>query len=109
VDEGWFLESIAADESRRVHPVARLPFRVGRDPGNDLVVDARGLSRLHAVIEADAGGPLRVTDLGSTNGTFVNRERWRRTTSSTLATPSSGSAWRRAPASPAGRSTTAAR
>jgi len=75
VESGWFLESIAADGSRRVQPILQLPFTVGRDPGNDLAVDARGLSRHHATIDLAAGGQLRVTDQGSTNGTFVNRER----------------------------------
>lgn len=75
LSDGWYLESIAADGSHVAHAIRRLPFRVGRDAANDLVVDARGLSRQHAVIDTDASGRLQVTDLGSTNGTFVNRER----------------------------------
>lgn len=75
MDKAWILESIAADGSRRVQPVSVLPFRIGRDPGNDLVVDARGLSRQHATLALDAAGRLFVSDGGSTNGTYVNRER----------------------------------
>ncbi len=76
MNKAWFLESVAADGSHITQPIRALPFRVGRDPaGNHLVVDARGLSRLHAVIELDAQGRLQITDQGSTNGTFVNRER----------------------------------
>lgn len=76
MEKHWFLESIAADGSHVMEPVRKLPFRIGRDPAvNDFVVDARGLSRQHAVLEADASGKLRLTDLGSTNGTFLNRER----------------------------------
>ena len=75
MSDAWYLESIAADGSHVAHVIRRLPFRVGRDAANDLVVDARGLSRQHAVIDTDASGRLQVTDLGSTNGTFVNRER----------------------------------
>lgn len=75
MDATWLLESVAADGLRMTRPILRLPFRVGRDAGNDLAVDARGLSRQHAVIDVDANGRLQVTDLGSTNGTFVNRER----------------------------------
>ena len=74
-DKAWFLESIAADGSHRRQPIRTLPFRVGRDAGNELVVDAAGLSRHHATVHADAAGNLSVTDQGSTNGTFVNRER----------------------------------
>lgn len=75
LSDAWYLESIAADGSHVAHAIRKLPFRVGRDVANDLVVDARGLSRMHAVIDTDASGRLQVTDLGSTNGTFVNRER----------------------------------
>ncbi len=76
MNKDWFLESVAADGSHITQTIHQLPFRIGRDAAlNDLVVDARGLSRLHAVLDADASGRLRLTDQGSTNGTFVNRER----------------------------------
>jgi EAL domain-containing protein (putative c-di-GMP-specific phosphodiesterase class I) len=75
VDKAWFLESVATDGSRLTHPIGKLPFRVGREAGNDLTVDARGLSRAHAEFQADGAGGLRLADLDSTNGTFVNRER----------------------------------
>jgi EAL domain-containing protein (putative c-di-GMP-specific phosphodiesterase class I) len=75
VVKAWFLESIASDGSHRMQPIRHLPFRIGRDVGNDLAVDAGGLSRRHAEIDEDISGRLRVTDLDSTNGTFVNRER----------------------------------
>jgi len=71
----WLLESIAADGSCVVQALERWPYRVGRDAGNDLAVDARGLSRQHAQLSVDAQGRLWLADLGSTNGTFVNRER----------------------------------
>jgi len=77
VDTAWFLESLATDGSRLTHAIGKLPFRVGREAGNDLTVDARGLSRAHAEFQADASGQLRLADLDSTNGTFVNRERIR--------------------------------
>jgi EAL domain-containing protein (putative c-di-GMP-specific phosphodiesterase class I) len=73
--QDWFLESIAADGSHRRHPIHQLPFRIGREQGNEFVVDAAGLSRQHATIGAEPGGRLLLTDLGSTNGSFVNRER----------------------------------
>lgn len=71
----WFLESIAADGSRVTHRIDRLPFSVGRDAGTDLTIEGAGLSRRHAELQSDGGDGLLLVDLGSTNGTFVNRER----------------------------------
>lgn len=72
---GWFLEGVAADGSHVEHEIAHLPFTIGRDVGNHLVVTALGLSRRHAELAQADGEALRLADLGSTNGTFVNRER----------------------------------
>ena len=47
---------------------------VGTLDSNDLVVDADGVSRVHAVIER-FGDLWCVRDLGSRNGTFVNGDR----------------------------------
>jgi pSer/pThr/pTyr-binding forkhead associated (FHA) protein len=44
---------------------------IGRGEENTLVVSSDQASRRHASIRADAGGHL-LSDLGSTNGTFVN-------------------------------------
>ncbi len=71
----WFLEGVAADGSHTVHEVMVVPFRVGRDPTSELAPAAPGLSRQHAVLVATEDGRLRITDLGSTNGTYVNRVR----------------------------------
>jgi EAL domain-containing protein (putative c-di-GMP-specific phosphodiesterase class I) len=75
VNKAWFLEGVASDGSRLTHPLHTLPFRVGRDPANELSVDARGLSRQHAEFLAGPNGELVLRDLDSTNGTYVNRER----------------------------------
>ena len=47
---------------------------VGTLESNDVVVDADGVSRVHAVFER-LGDAWCVRDLGSRNGTFVNGER----------------------------------
>lgn len=73
--EAWFLESVATDSSRVTHAIAKLPFRIGRDAGADLAVEARGLSRQHAEFREESLGRLLLVDLGSTNGTWVNRQR----------------------------------
>jgi pSer/pThr/pTyr-binding forkhead associated (FHA) protein len=44
---------------------------IGRNPGNDILIENVGVSRRHAVIRW-AGGQAVVEDLGSANGTFVN-------------------------------------
>jgi EAL domain-containing protein (putative c-di-GMP-specific phosphodiesterase class I) len=75
VDTKWFLETIATDGSHMKHNVGEFPFRVGRDASNHLAVAALGLSRHHAELSEDITGRLRLTDLDSTNGTFVNRNR----------------------------------
>jgi EAL domain-containing protein (putative c-di-GMP-specific phosphodiesterase class I) len=71
----WFLESLVEGgrQLRRValHP---LPYRIGRRPGLDLTLSSDGVSKEHAEIYMD-GGALRVRDLGSKNGTFLNRKK----------------------------------
>ena len=51
-----------------------LPFRVGRRPSPMLTLLSDSVSTEHAEFYL-AGEALRVRDLGSTNGTFVNRRR----------------------------------
>lgn len=74
MDSSWFIEYVAPDGSRAQHWLRRLPFRIGRETSNDLALIAAGLSRHHAEIVADDSGQLRLLDLKSTNGSFVNRE-----------------------------------
>ncbi len=44
---------------------------IGRDPSSDVVIEHSGVSRTHAAILGSAHG-YSITDLNSTNGTFVN-------------------------------------
>jgi hypothetical protein len=48
---------------------------VGREEDCDLVIEGEKVSRRHAAFERLPDGRWQVTDLGSTNGTFVNGER----------------------------------
>lgn len=45
---------------------------VGRGGRADLQIDNVAISRMHARLERTSAGTLRVTDLGSTNGTYIN-------------------------------------
>jgi EAL domain-containing protein (putative c-di-GMP-specific phosphodiesterase class I) len=70
----WLLES-RMDGGRQLRqiPIAPFPFRIGRMPGLDLVLPSQLVSKTHAEI-SEANGALRLRDLRSTNGTFVNRQ-----------------------------------
>jgi pSer/pThr/pTyr-binding forkhead associated (FHA) protein len=71
----YFIEGYVGDRRtlRRI-PIDRSPFRIGRQSDLALVLDSTGISRLHAEITRDEKR-LMVRDLGSTNGTYVNRKR----------------------------------
>jgi FHA domain/zinc-ribbon domain len=47
---------------------------IGRSPDNDIFLDDVTVSRKHAVL-VQSDGQFRIEDLGSLNGTFVNRRR----------------------------------
>ncbi len=68
----WYLEG-AIDETGQVFrmPVLPLPFRIGRGAGLDLSLPSQVVSSNHAELSLSGAG-LMVSDLGSTNGTFVN-------------------------------------
>ncbi len=55
---------------RRV-PLRHLPVTIGRNPPADIILEGATVSRRHCKLEQQ-GNHLVVTDLGSTNGTFVN-------------------------------------
>ena len=57
-----------------VYPLKQLNISLGRDPMSDIVVDDPEVSRHHARLTAHEDG-YTLQDLGSTNGTFVSRDR----------------------------------
>jgi len=49
--------------------------RAGRHPESDIFLDDITVSRRHVEITPDGGGTYSLRDVGSLNGTYVNRER----------------------------------
>ncbi len=70
----WVLESRTGELGAvQRTPLRPLPFRIGRAAGLSLVLPSAHVSKHHAEIYSD-GLALRIRDLGSRNGTFVNRQ-----------------------------------
>lgn len=63
-------------DERSVHELSGRQCAIGREPGCDLRLDNSWVSGLHARL-AFAGDRVELTDLDSTNGTFVGPERRR--------------------------------
>ncbi|MBN2257123.1 MAG: FHA domain-containing protein [Anaerolineaceae bacterium] len=58
----------------KVFPLQADELFIGRDVGNDIVINDAEISRRHSRLAIQAGGYI-LEDLGSTNGTAVNGER----------------------------------
>ncbi|ONK78147.1 uncharacterized protein A4U43_C02F14830 [Asparagus officinalis] len=84
--EKWLLEPVGDGDSRHIGFKVPLPdafeitsdvVTVGRVPEKaDMVIPVATVSGLHARLEKKEGN-LRITDLDSTNGTFINEKRLR--------------------------------
>ena len=73
----WLRVVSGADAGRTVEIPAEQgrSFVLGRVRGCDLVIRDEGASRHHAELRTEPAGGLRVRDLGSANGTFVDGQR----------------------------------
>ncbi|MDW8210422.1 MAG: FHA domain-containing protein [Cytophagales bacterium] len=53
-------------------------YRIGRHPGNDIVLDFPQVSGTHAELTVLSSSSLLIKDLGSAHGTFINQLRVKR-------------------------------
>ncbi|MBI5927833.1 MAG: protein kinase [Chloroflexi bacterium] len=61
-----------ATEPAKTVPFDKLTLMIGRDPAHDIVLGGEGVSRNHARIDKQQDGSYKITDLGSTNGSFLD-------------------------------------
>ncbi|MBS1859158.1 MAG: adenylate/guanylate cyclase domain-containing protein [Acidobacteria bacterium] len=67
-----YLEAEIKSEVRRVALSVEKPCRIGRAPGNTIVLEDDLASRNHIIVQTSDSEVYYLTDLGSTNGTLVN-------------------------------------
>jgi hypothetical protein len=76
---GWRLRVVHSEglQLDSLHPIRKTPFHIGarQGPGIDLLLHHDMVSGKHARIDLQDQGSVLLTDLGSTNGTFVGRQR----------------------------------
>ena len=68
------LDQVEGTAGRRMHDIGEETITVGRDPESDIFLDDVTVSRKHAEIARGERG-YRICDVGSLNGTYVNRVR----------------------------------
>lgn len=68
------LEIATGEQGSRRFIVSPQGIKIGRTPPADVILSDRQVSRSHCKVELN-GSALRVTDLNSTNGTFIDGER----------------------------------
>jgi pSer/pThr/pTyr-binding forkhead associated (FHA) protein len=66
--------SVPSGSNGKTIPITRSPFVIGRDPKCQLRPSSAMVSNRHCSLEID-GDRAVITDLGSTNGTFLNKKR----------------------------------
>ena len=68
------LQRLDGEEEVARFVVTPAGLRIGRTPPADVIVPGAGVSRAHCLVEL-SGDKLRVTDLNSTNGTYIDNKR----------------------------------
>lgn len=65
------LELVSGPVSRLRHIIGQLDMNIGRTPPSDIIIADTEISRVHCSV-AQRDGQIIVTDLNSTNGTFID-------------------------------------
>lgn len=73
-EEVHCLRRTNSDDSEPYHVVSLSGLKIGRTAPADIIVSEPSVSREHCVVEM-AAGKLRVMDLNSTNGTYIDNKR----------------------------------
>ena len=73
-DKVHCLQRLDGEEQETRFVVGPAGLRIGRTAPADIIVTGSGVSRAHCLVEL-AGDKLRVTDLNSTNGTYIDNKR----------------------------------
>lgn len=73
------LQRLDGEEQVTRFVISPAGLRIGRTPPADVIVPGAGVSRAHCLVEL-SGDKVRVTDLNSTNGTFIDNKRVERST-----------------------------
>jgi pSer/pThr/pTyr-binding forkhead associated (FHA) protein len=72
----WIIRTVEDGGSEKTFRILPGTARtIGRAINADFIIDAPLISRVHCRLLALPNGELEVTDLGSTNGTFINNRR----------------------------------
>lgn len=71
----WILRTVGQPAETTFRLLPSSTKTIGRATGADFILDESLVSRVHCRVEVNVSGDLDVTDLGSTNGTFVNGNR----------------------------------
>jgi pSer/pThr/pTyr-binding forkhead associated (FHA) protein len=74
-DSHGYLEMSLPDGGKQEFELSKSQVTLGRDSTNDIVLTDAKVSRMHARIEVEAEGGVRLVDLGSTNGSKLNDEK----------------------------------
>ncbi|HQL88704.1 MAG TPA: FHA domain-containing protein, partial [Lentisphaeria bacterium] len=70
-----FVRVIMQRSDPVVYRVQAFPCRIGRLPGNDIVINDNSVSSLHAVLALTGNGVIQLEDQWSTNGIYFETQR----------------------------------